>query len=245
MTTHTIKNPNHIARLAGFLYLLLAPLGFFGVAYVSEILIVPDDIVATIDNIVAAEFLYRLSMASALLMNVVSILLALALYKLLKPVNKDMATLMIVLLFPGATIAMLNELNHFAALVFSMEITSSPFSVEQSQYFVTLFLDMYEFGAYIASIFWGLWLLPLGYLVIKSNFMPKILGILLYLAGFAYVADSFTLFIAPQVGLSLVDYLFIGEITIMLWLIIKGVNVAQWHKVNQAFQAKKAAALTG
>ena len=241
MSTNTIKNPNHMARLAGFLYLSLIPLGYFGMMYVSAILIVPDDIAATIDNIIASESLYRLSVASALMMNIVSILLALALYKLLMPVNKDVATLMVVLLLPGAIIAMLNEVNHFAALVFSLESATSPFSVEQSQYFVNLFLDMYEFGAYIASIFWGLWLLPLGYLIIKSNFIPKILGILLYLAGFAYVADSFMLFIAPQVGLSLVDYLFIGELTITFWLVIKGVNVEQWHKVNQDFQANRAA----
>ena len=241
MSTNTIKNPNHMARLAGFLYLSLIPLGYFGMMYVSAILIVPDDIAATIDNIIASESLYRLSVASALMMNIVSILLALALYKLLMPVNKDVATLMVVLLLPGAIIAMLNEVNHFAALVFSLESATSPFSVEQSQYFVNLFLDMYEFGAYIASIFWGLWLLPLGYLIIKSYFIPKILGILLYLASFAYVADSFMLFIAPQVGLSLVDYLFIGELTITFWLVIKGVNVEQWHKVNQDFQANRAA----
>ena len=241
MNKQIIKNPNHMARLAGFLYLSLIPLGYFGMMYVSSILNVPDNIVATINNIVASESLYRLSVASALMMNIVSILLALALYKLLMPVNKDVATLMVVLLLPGAIIAMLNEVNHFAALVFSLESTTSPFSIEQAQYFVNLFLDMYEFGAYIASIFWGLWLLPLGYLIINSNFIPKILGVLLYLAGVAYVADSFMLFIAPQVGLSLVDYLFIGELTITFWLVIKGVNVEQWHKVNQAFQANKAA----
>jgi len=115
--TILLTNSKHIARLAGFLYFLLIPLGFFGVTYVTSALIVSGDAAATVNNIIASESLYRLSMVSALWMNVVSIVLVLVLYKLLEPVNKNLATLMVVFLMVGAGIAMLNELNHFAALV--------------------------------------------------------------------------------------------------------------------------------
>ncbi len=230
MTNYMITTPKHIARLAGFLYLLLVPLGYFGLLYISEVLVAPGDMATTVSNIVASESLFRLSMVSALLMNVVSVALVLVLYKLLKPVSKNMATFMVVFLLLGAGIAMLNELNHFAALVLSDADIVATFTAEQSQYLVRLFLDMYEYGAYIAGIFWGLWLFPLGYLIFKSSFLPKILGILLIIAGVGYLIDSFALFLAPHYGISIVDYTFIGEITITLWLLIKGVNVQQWEK---------------
>lgn len=219
-----------IARFAGLLYLILMPLGLFGVLYIPSILEVPGDIATTVNNIAASELMYRLSMVSSLLMNIVSVALVLVLYQLLKPVSKNIATFMVVFLLLGAGIAMLNELNHFAALLLSGADTVTLFVAEQSQYFVRLFLDMYEYGAYIAGIFWGLWLFPLGYLIIKSNFIPKILGVLLIIAGVGYVFDSFMLFLAPQYGINVPDYTFIGEVTITLWLLIKGVDVEQWKK---------------
>ena len=231
MTINMINSPKQTARLAGWLYFLLIPFGYFGVLYVSSVLVVPGDMATTISNIAASEGMYRLSMASALIMNIVSVLLVLVLYKLLKPVDKNMAGLMLVFLLLGAGIAMLNELNHFVALVFSNTGALTAFTPEQSQYFVGLFLDMYEFGSYIAAIFWGLWLLPLGYLIYKSNFLPKILGVLLVIAGVGYVVDSFMLFLAPQLGITITDFTFIGEITITLWLLIKGIDEQQTEKL--------------
>lgn len=232
MTIKMINSPKQTARLAGWLYLILIPLGFFGVVYVTTALVVPGDMAATISNIAASEGMYRLSMVSALLMNIVSVMLVLVLYKLFKSVDKDMAGLMLVLLLLGAGIAMLNELNHFVALVFSSVAAQVVFTADQSQYFVGLFLDMYEFGSYIAGVFWGLWLFPLGYLIYKSNFVPKILGVLLVIAGVGYVAESFLLFLAPELGIPITDYTFIGEVTITLWLLIKGVDEQQPEKLT-------------
>lgn len=231
MNNHLINTAKQTARLAGFLYMLLIPIGFFGVAYVPT-LIVNGNIAATVSNIVASESLYRLSMASALLMNIVSVVLVLVLYKLLKPVGRNTAVYMVVFLLLGAGIAMLNEINHFAALVLSGIDTAAIFTAQQSQYFVGLFLDMHEFGSYIAAIFWGLWLFPLGYLIFKSNFIPKILGVLLVIAGVGYLVDSFVLFLIPHYGIpNITDYAFVGEVTITLWLLIKGVDVEQWKKL--------------
>jgi len=221
----------HTARLSGFLYLLLMPLGFFGMMYVPSQLVVLGDMATTVSNIVASEFLFRLSMASSFLMNIVVIALGLVLYKLLKPVGKNMATFMVVLVLFGACISMLSELNHFAVLVLSSTDTLTVFTTEQSQYFVRLFLDMREYGSFgIAGIFWGLWLFPLGYLVFKSNFLPKILGVLLIIAGAGYVIGSFVRFLAPHYDISFIDYTSIGEMLFTLWLLIKGIDVEQWKK---------------
>ena len=118
MTTRTAEtSPLVYARVAGFLYLLLLPLGIFGILYVPSALIVPGDAAATANKIMASEALFRLSIVTALLVQIVNIFVVLFLYKLLKPVNKDMALLMALFILLGAPIAMLSELSHFAVLV--------------------------------------------------------------------------------------------------------------------------------
>jgi hypothetical protein len=232
--TNQIINPSkQSARIAGILYLILILIGFFGTVYVPSLLVIPGEIATTVSNIAASESLFRLSLVAVFLMNIVSILLVLFLYKLLKPVGKSMAILMVVFLLLGAGISMLNEVNHFAALLLGSAGIGTVFTIEQSQYLVRLFLDMHEYGSYIAVIFWGLWLFPLGYLVFKSNVMPKILGILLIIAGVGYVIDSFVLFLAPQFLMTFSDFTFIGELLFPLWLLIKGANV---ERHDRAFQ---------
>lgn len=228
MTRDMRKTPRYFVRLAGFLYIIVIIVGFFAEAYVPLTLIIVDDMATTITNITTSESLFRLGIVGSLLMNIASILLALALYKLLEPAEKNMAVLMVVLLFFGAGIAMLNEVNHFAMIFLSSADTSSVFTAEQSQHFVQLFHDMREFGAYIAAIFWGLWLFPLGYLIIKSNFLPKFIGIMLIIAGIGYVVDSAILFLAPQLSVTITSFTFIGEVMLPVWLLFKGVDEEQW-----------------
>ena len=218
------------ARIAGFLYLLLVPLGFFGIEYIPSIT-VPGNATATVSNIMAHTMLFRLSILSALITPIVTLLVALFLYKLFNPVNKNQAVLMVIFALAALPIAMLNELNHFAVLlllngadylkVFSQDYVNSQ---------VMFFLDLGHYGAFITAIFWGLWLFPLGYLIFKSNFMPKLIGILMIVAGFGYIVDSVALFLLPNLRLDISQYTFYGELFLLLWLLIKGVNVDQWKK---------------
>ena len=235
MTTNEKMNPNKIARVAGFLYLLMGPFGFFGMLYVPSILIVPGDAAITANNIMASESLFRLSIVSLLMVAIGHILLVLVLYKLLKPVNKNHALLMVIFMLVGAPIAMLNELNKFAALLLlSGADYLTAFTADQLQALVPLFLDLHEYGIQIASIFWGLWLLPLGILVYKSGFLPRILGILLMIACFGYLIDSFGNLLLPNysatIFATIIGFTFYGELLLALWLLIKGVNVEQWEK---------------
>ena len=224
MTNYRFNTSNRTARWAGILYLLLIPLGFFGWLYIPSLL-EPGDMATTVSNVAASEGLFRLSMVSVLLMDVVAMGLALALYELFESVSKSMARLMMVLLLLGVGISMLNEVSHFAVLELSGAATVAPFTAAQSHYLVQLFLDLHEFGAYIAAVFWGLWLFPLSVLIIRSNALPKILGILLMIAGVGYLVDSFVLFLAPEHATGLASFTFIGEVLFPLWLLIKGVNV--------------------
>jgi hypothetical protein len=130
---------------------------------------------------------------------------------------------MVIFILLGAPIAMLNELNRGAVLLLLH-------SADQSYALLTLFFDLHEYGITIASIFWGLWLFPMGYLVFKSNYIPKIIGILLMIGCFGYLIDSFTFLLFPNWGVTISQFTFIGELLLPLWLLVKGVNVKQWEK---------------
>lgn len=222
---------NKTARFAGLLYLALAVLSAFGLIYVPSMILVPGDSAATSMNIVASESLFRLGFVGNLLAFTVNIFVAVLLYKLLEPVSKTMASLMVILILVGVAIAMLNELNQFAALLLlSGADYLTAFTAEQLQAFAALFLDIYEHGFVLAHIFFGLWLFPMGYLVIKSGFMPKVIGIFLLIAGVGYVVDFTLFFLFPEITMTVSEYTFVGEVLLLLWLLVMGVNVEQWKR---------------
>jgi hypothetical protein len=234
-----IEKPNHFAktspliyaRVAGLLYLLLVPLGFLGILSVPSTVIVPGNAATTTQNIIAFESGTRLSILAAFAVQIVNILVVLFLYKLFKPVNKDMASLMVIFLLVAVPITILNELNNLAILLLARGADNLKlFSTNQVQALVPLFLQLHASGIKIAGIFWGLWLFPMGYLVFKSGFLPRVLGILLMMGCFGYLVDSVTFFLFPNFGVTVSQFTFIGEILLPLWLLIKGVDVEQWKK---------------
>jgi hypothetical protein len=232
MTNHnTEKSPLHLARVAGWLYLCMVPFGIFGVMWVPSIMYVPGDTAATANNIMASESLFRLGIVSALIVQVLHIFVVLALYKLLKPVNRNYALLMVIFALVGVPIAMLSELNQYAALaLLSGADYLATFTAEQLNAQVTLFLNLRESGLVIAWIFWGLWLFPMGYLVFKSGYIPRILGILLMIGCIGYQIDFLTSVLFPKFDVLISGVASIGELLLPLWLVIKGVDVEQWEK---------------
>jgi hypothetical protein len=240
MTTKEKLNPNKTARIAGFLYILMIPLGLFGIMYIPTVLIVDGDAVTTTKNIMDNIGLFRLSIVTALIVQVTHIFIVLLLYRLLKPVNKNIALLMVVFMLVSVPIAMLNELNHFAVPLFLNDAAYlKVFTTVQLQALVPIFFDLHEHGILIASIFWGLWLFPMGYLVFKSGFISKIPGVLLIIAGSGYLIDVFAKLLSPNYGTTIIATIItvtlFGEIVFPIWLLIKGVNVEQWAK--RAFES--------
>jgi hypothetical protein len=230
MTTKEKMNPNKIARIAGILYIPPWILSLVAI-FLRTDLIVPGDASATATNISASEFVFSFSVVMDLIVQVVFIFLVLALYKLLKPVNKNQAVLMVVLFLVSVPIAMLNAVSHFAALLLSSGADYlTAFTTEQVHAMVPFFLELNEIGIYIAYIFWGLWLFPLGYLVFKSGFLPKILGIYLMISCFGYLIDFVTFFFFPDFGVSINMFTGWAELFLCLWLLIKGVDVEAWEK---------------
>ncbi len=215
----------NLGRVAGLLYLSLIPLGIFGILYVPQVLIVETDAFKTANNIAASEFIFRLSILSAFLVQIINIAVVLVLYKVLSPIHKTFAKLMVLFIFIGVPIAMLNELNHMAVLLLldtTFVDATEVLSNTQTSTLILFFLNLHESGIYIASVFWGLWLFPMAYLVYRSNYIPKIIGILLFIASFGYVIDTVIFFLFPSIDLVLSEYTFIGEVVFPLWLLIKG-----------------------
>jgi hypothetical protein len=200
--------------------------GFFALGYVPGKLIVDGNATATANNIAAHETLLRLGIAGELIGQAGFIFVALALYDLLKGINRRHASLMVTLIVVSIPIAFLNELNSFAALV----LVRGPdflsiFEKPQRDALAMLFLKLHGQGFVVAEIFWGLWLFPLGLLVYRSRFLPRFLGVWLALAGFAWVILSLTGILLPQYQDKVNTYsqpAFFGEIAFMLWLVIKG-----------------------
>lgn len=211
-----------IAKIAGALYLSLIPLGILGLLYIPATLFVSGDILTTIDNIKANEMLFRAGIASALLVQVVNIAVVVYLYKLLNVVHEGYAKLMVIFILLGAPIAMMAEAN-LGVVLFLIH------SADQSPLLIDAFLHMHKYGIYIAQIFWGLWLFPMGYLVYKSTYLPKFIGVLLMIGCFGYFADSFIFFLHPDFGITFSEFLFIGEVALPLWLVFKGVNVEKYQ----------------
>jgi hypothetical protein len=223
-------NPNKIARIAGLLYIPPWILSLAAI-FLRQDMFVHGDPGTTASNIFASKNVFTLTIFMDLAVQVVFIFLVLFLYKLLKPVNKNQAGLMAVLFLVSVPIAMLNAVNHFAALLLSSGPQFlSTFPAEQVQALVPFFLELNEYGIYIAYIFWGLWLFPLGYLVFKSGFLPKIMGIYLMISCFGYLIDFVTFFFFPDFGLSINMFTGWAELVLCLWLLIKGVNVEQYQE---------------
>jgi len=218
------------ARLAGLLYLLMAVSGPIGLLIVPSKIIVDGNVAATTQNIVTHEMLFRIGIVSNLVCQISFIFLVLALNRLFNGVNEKYAKLMVSLVIVAVPIAVLNELNNVAALVFADGAGFlNPFNPEQLNALATVFVQLHEKGTIIASFFWGLWLFPFGVLVVKSGFIPKILGILLIVGCFTYVVDSSLAILFPKFRELITGFLLLplslGEISMVLWLLIKGVKV--------------------
>jgi hypothetical protein len=195
-------------------------------AYVPGKLIVHGNAAATASNISASEALFRLGIAAQLIGMAGFIFVALALYDLLKGVNRRHASLMVLLIVVSVPIAFLNELNSIAALLLVRGADFlSIFEKPQRDALAMLFLRLHGQGLVVDEIFWGLWLFPLALLVYRSRFLPRFLGVWLALAGFAWVILSLSGVLSPQYYDNVFTFTqpaVFGELAFMLWLVIKG-----------------------
>ncbi len=216
------------ARSAGILYIIMDVFMIFGGMYVDPKIYVHGDAVATVSNILASEWLFRLGFVSHLAGLILQLFLVHVLYELFESVDKSQARLMVIFIVAGVSVAFLNNLNLYAPILFlSGAGYLSAFNPTQLQTLSMVFLDLYKYGMHIAEIFWGLWLIPLGLLVYKSGFIPRVLGVLLIVGCFGQLISFLSVFLLPGYGTILTPIagtVMLGELPIFLWLLIKGVK---------------------
>ena len=222
-----MSSTHNPGRVAGFLYLLLVVFAPLRLIYIPSTLFVRGNATATANNIAAHELLFRLGIATDLFCGTILIFLVLALYRLLKGVDQNLAVLMVILggVLPAA-LDFFIVLNDSAALILARGADFlSGFDKAQREGLAMLFISLHHQEILAASIFWGLWLFPLGILVYRSRFLPRFLGVWLLINGFTYLVMSLTGLLLPRyedavgrIGFPALT----GEVAFVLWLLIMG-----------------------
>jgi hypothetical protein len=235
MTTKEKKNSiQGIARMAGALYLLIAILSIPIHFIIPAQLIVTGDAATTAKNIMASEGLFRIGLGAEFVLLLSEIVLSILLYVLFKPVSNKLSLVAAVSRLAMTTIHGVNLLTHFIVLLLlSGASYLTEFAPSQLHALVMVFLNAYDYGFTVGIVFFFLHTLILGYLIYKSGYVPKILGVLFVIASFGYLIDSFShvLIANYQKGpVYLALPIAIAEIAFPLWLLIKGVNVEKWEK---------------
>lgn len=221
------------AHMAGLIYVLLVITGIISLAYVPGQILVKGDDAQTLANLRASEMLFRFGLIAGLTCQVLYILLPLSLYQLLKTVDEPKARIMAILAIVSVPISFVAYSHKFDVLSLLGGIEAlSDFDAAQTDAKIMLALTSYSNTISLAGLFWGLWLLPFGYLVFKSGFLPKILGLFLMAGCFGYVFDLIgsTLWPAHYAATGIARLInmpsAIGEIGIAFWLLIMGVKHA-------------------
>lgn len=220
---------NLTARIAGLLYLIVVVSGLFTLAYVPSQLVVAGDLSATVSRIIASETLYRLSAAAYAVCYTAFLLLPLALHRLLRSVHEQAAVLMVAFAVVIVPLSFVNLAHMLEVLRIVGEMAGAGPETARLNAQAAAELGAYESGIFASTIFWGLWLLPFGYLVFMSGVLPKVLGVLLVLGGVGYVVNFFGAVLSPDYTSTAVASILslpapLGEIGTCLWLLVFGVK---------------------
>lgn len=216
------------ARTAGLIYLVVVLTGILSLGYIPSLYINMNDAEYTYSQLTDNSFGFRVGIAAGFICYIAFLFLPLPLYRLLAHINRDAAILMVLLVVVSVPISLLNWTNKLDVLsILSLDADNIGMPREQLQTAIMLSLQKYSNGVIVAKIFWGLWLLPFGYLVFKSNMLPKLLGLFLILGCFGYLIDVFGRILFPEFSQSAFgSYVImpasIGEIGTCLWLVIFG-----------------------
>jgi hypothetical protein len=227
-------SPQVKARMAGVLWLMVIAAGVSAFVIRSP-LIVRGDAAATATNILASESLFRLSFAADLIAGVCYMGVTVLLYGFLKPVSRSLSLLAAFFGLAGVAIGTATSLTNLATLVLlGGGQYSSAFTTSQLQSMALMSLRLYVQGFNLAMVFFGFQCLLIGCLIVRSIFLPRILGVLLAIGGSSYVISSFATFLSPAFGARLTPFIvpaaLLGEGSLTLWLLVKGVNVQRWQE---------------
>jgi len=235
VTDRITASPRLYARIAGGLYLIVIVGGTFAEIFVRGRLIVHGDAAATAHNILAHELLYRLGFAVELFYCAAcNVPITVIFYNLFKVVNRNVTLLMVFLDLVVTAIESISLLAHYAPLILlGGGHHLSAFTAEQLQAAAYISVQLFEHGFAISLVFFGLDCLVMAYLIFRSKFLPRTLGVLLAIEGLGYLINSFALFLAPALQARIFPYFMatgIAEVALCLWLLVMGVNAQRWKE---------------
>jgi hypothetical protein len=236
MTSRTANiSPQVYARIAGVLYLLNIACGLFGQIYVRGHLVVAGDALTTAHRIMGAEFLFRCGIAGDLIMHITDVPMTVIFYVLLRPVSRDLSLLAALFGMLQTAILCANKLNLVTVLLLlGGSNYLKAFDPNQLQALVSLLLTLHEYGFAIGLIFFGVSCIVTGYLMFRSEYFPRTLGVLQAIAGVSYLINSFAQLLSPSLANKMFPAIvlpaFIGELATCVWLIVKGVNLSKWNE---------------
>ncbi len=246
MTDRTVEtSPQLYARIGGVLYLIIIVLGIFGEAFVRDRIFVSGDAAATAANLRSLESLWRFGIAAEFFLLICAVALTLIFYVLLRPVSKELALLAVFFNLVSVAVEAVAALDLVAAL-FPLGNAGylKAFPPEQLYALASLSVKSHSYGFGVALIFFGCTCLILGYLIFRSGFLPKALGVLMQIAGLSYLTDSFALILVPtfanRIFPAVLVPAFVGEASLCLWLLVKGVNVEKWEEKASAWRVSGA-----
>jgi hypothetical protein len=230
-------SPRRLARIGGVLYLIIIIAGMHGELFVRGALVVSGNAAATANNIIASRELWRTGIAGDLVMHICDVGLMLIFFWLLRPVSWHLAMLALLFNLVQTCVLVANKLNLLLPLFFLGDAAYlSAFTVEQRQALAYVALRTHDYGFGVGLIFFGMTCIFLGTLIVRSGFLPKFLGLLMQLAGVAYLVNSFTLILYPPLAARLFPFIllppFIGELSLALWMLVKGVDEQTWLTVS-------------
>jgi hypothetical protein len=227
-------SPQTYARIGGMLYLVIIAAGMFAELFVRGKLVVPGNPAATANNIMTHELLWRISIATDLLMHICDIPLMLIFFILLRPVNKEIALLALLFNLVQTAVLVANKLNLLTAL-FAMTGGTNLKAFDANQLYALGYnaIHLHGYGFGVGLIFFGFTCLILGYLIFRSAYLPRALGVLMQIAGVCYLVNSFAVIIAPAFANRMFPFVllppFLAELSLCLWLLVKGVDITKWR----------------
>jgi hypothetical protein len=228
-------SPQFYARIGGLAYLIIIVAGGLGELFIRNAIIVPGNASATAANIMASPLLWRIGIAGDILMHVCDLILAMVYYLLFRQVNKNLAMLSVLFGLIQTAVLVANKLNLLMPFfLLGNEDCLKAFDTQQLQALAYVSIKAHGHGFAIGLIFFGFECLIDGYLIFKSGFLPRMLGVLIVVAGLCYLINSFILLLFPALSDSIFQIIltptFIGELAMCLWLLVKGVNLAKWKE---------------
>jgi uncharacterized protein DUF4386 len=225
--------PQLYARIGGILYLVIIVAGLTGEMFVRNSVIVSGDAAATAANLVASRSIWRVGIAGDLVMHLCDVGLMLVFYVLLRPVSRNLALLAVLFNLIQTAVLVANKMNLLVPLFLLGDAKYlQAFTPQQLQALSYVALRTHDYGFGVGLIFFGMVCLVVGYLIFQSGYLPKAIGVMMQIAGVCYIANSFALILYPPLASALFPFIllppFLAELSLALWLLVKGVDTAKW-----------------